>query len=412
MESRFGHDFSSVRIHDDARSAAAAASIDAAAFTLGSDIVFGAGRFGTATPDGIHLLAHELAHVVQQTNAETHAVHRQPAAAPAVARPAISVDQGVYEQNVRRSLNALTSRLVQSTTLARAVLPILRAMAATPVWRDLAGGELGGGTFPYSVPGTANRVLNLRLVLDDMIDPPEAGQFSSRGGDGTITVRVRRVTGQDQLSEVLYHESLHMMTWIMGTHGGAAAVAGSERSAARALDMSRFATQIAGIRRTLDQLAQSVNARRSNGGAGPRITSSDLDRMSSWLMEEIQVRAETEVFRQAQQVDANRGRGPAVYIGTSAYGSIDRRMVDSYVFDFSRVFAPADRNGLTAPDQSILRVLMEQLEGFFQLHVRRRFSLTAYTTQVPRAEPEFRQRPLTPPTFVPRILDSVKGEPF
>lgn len=62
MEARFGHDFSSVRLHDDARASAAAARVDARAFTVGADIVLGAG-VGSASP---HLLAHELAHVVQQ----------------------------------------------------------------------------------------------------------------------------------------------------------------------------------------------------------------------------------------------------------------------------------------------------------------------------------------------------------
>jgi hypothetical protein len=66
MEARFGYDFSSVRVHDDARSAATAASIDAAAFTVGEDVVFASGRYDPSSPDGRRLLAHELAHVVQQ----------------------------------------------------------------------------------------------------------------------------------------------------------------------------------------------------------------------------------------------------------------------------------------------------------------------------------------------------------
>ena len=67
MESRFGYDFSGVRVHDDARAAATAAGIDAAAFTVGEDLVFGTGRFDPSGPAGRRLLAHELAHVVQQS---------------------------------------------------------------------------------------------------------------------------------------------------------------------------------------------------------------------------------------------------------------------------------------------------------------------------------------------------------
>ncbi|MFL6016528.1 MAG: DUF4157 domain-containing protein [Gaiellaceae bacterium] len=66
MEARFGRDFSSVRVHDDARAAATAASIDAAAFTVGEDLVFAPGRYDPSSDEGRRLLAHELTHVVQQ----------------------------------------------------------------------------------------------------------------------------------------------------------------------------------------------------------------------------------------------------------------------------------------------------------------------------------------------------------
>ncbi|HET8927444.1 MAG TPA: DUF4157 domain-containing protein [Microbacterium sp.] len=66
MEARFGCDFSSVRLHDDPQAARAASGVDAAAFTVGEHIVFGDGRLDPSHPEGRHLLAHELAHVVQQ----------------------------------------------------------------------------------------------------------------------------------------------------------------------------------------------------------------------------------------------------------------------------------------------------------------------------------------------------------
>src|SRR4051794_21526744 len=66
MERRFGHDFSSVRIHADSESGRAAESVNAAAFTIGQNIVFGGGRFAPSTFTGSRLLAHELAHTVQQ----------------------------------------------------------------------------------------------------------------------------------------------------------------------------------------------------------------------------------------------------------------------------------------------------------------------------------------------------------
>ena len=71
FEPRFGHDFSSVRIHDNAAASAAAQSINARAFTLGRDIAFAPGEYAPRTVQGRRLIAHELAHVVQQTRTPT-----------------------------------------------------------------------------------------------------------------------------------------------------------------------------------------------------------------------------------------------------------------------------------------------------------------------------------------------------
>ncbi|MFZ1221341.1 MAG: DUF4157 domain-containing protein [Chthoniobacterales bacterium] len=67
MESRFGHDFSTVRVHTDERAARAAAAIDARAFAINRDIVFGAHEFQPQSVPGRRLLLHELTHVAQRT---------------------------------------------------------------------------------------------------------------------------------------------------------------------------------------------------------------------------------------------------------------------------------------------------------------------------------------------------------
>ena len=66
MESKLGHDFGDVRIHTDAKAAQAATSVQAKAFTSGTDVVFNAGNYQPDTSEGKHMLAHELTHVVQQ----------------------------------------------------------------------------------------------------------------------------------------------------------------------------------------------------------------------------------------------------------------------------------------------------------------------------------------------------------
>lgn len=66
MESRLGADFGDVRIHTGSRATEAARSVQAHAYTVGSDVVFQDGRYNPSSSDGKKMLAHELTHVIQQ----------------------------------------------------------------------------------------------------------------------------------------------------------------------------------------------------------------------------------------------------------------------------------------------------------------------------------------------------------
>ncbi|MFG3340759.1 DUF4157 domain-containing protein [Glycomyces sp. NPDC048151] len=66
MEGRFGQDFSNVRVHTDSAAHESAKSVNAQAYTVGSDIVFQSGNYDPGSDSGKHMLAHELTHVVQQ----------------------------------------------------------------------------------------------------------------------------------------------------------------------------------------------------------------------------------------------------------------------------------------------------------------------------------------------------------
>ena len=66
FEPRFGHDFSRVRVHADARAAASARSVNASAYAVGNSIAFESGRYRPDSAAGRQLLAHELTHVLQQ----------------------------------------------------------------------------------------------------------------------------------------------------------------------------------------------------------------------------------------------------------------------------------------------------------------------------------------------------------
>ena len=78
MEGRFGRDLSHVRLHADATAALSARAIHAKAYAAGRDIVFGAGQFSPTSRDSLKLLAHELTHVIQQSEGARSSVQRQP----------------------------------------------------------------------------------------------------------------------------------------------------------------------------------------------------------------------------------------------------------------------------------------------------------------------------------------------
>lgn len=81
MESRFGHDFSHVRVYADPLAADAASALSARAFTVNADITFGAGEYAPQSESGRRLLSHELTHVLQQQG-RVQITHRADAADP------------------------------------------------------------------------------------------------------------------------------------------------------------------------------------------------------------------------------------------------------------------------------------------------------------------------------------------
>lgn len=68
MQSRFGADFSNVKIHTGNYAADLSTQLNAQAFTVGNDIYFNSGKFSPSTSQGKKLIAHELTHTIQQNN--------------------------------------------------------------------------------------------------------------------------------------------------------------------------------------------------------------------------------------------------------------------------------------------------------------------------------------------------------
>jgi hypothetical protein len=126
MEQRFNEHFDQVRVHTDDRAARSARSLDAKAYTVGHDIAFGEGRFSPQSSEGKHLLAHELAHVVQQGRADrspgptsrSEGEARRAAAevsagrsAPPLGAAPVGVAQCAPEEESTKPKKSLTSRV-------------------------------------------------------------------------------------------------------------------------------------------------------------------------------------------------------------------------------------------------------------------------------------------------------------
>ena len=133
MEERFGHDFAGVRIHTGRQAAASARSLQARAYTVGSDVVFGSGESRPASPEGRRLLAHELTHVLQQTAGPRAVGERSPASGAALAQRANSADTRLPADQTE----ALTYAQAAKVQIDAALTTL--GASSTPLHRNVAG---------------------------------------------------------------------------------------------------------------------------------------------------------------------------------------------------------------------------------------------------------------------------------
>jgi hypothetical protein len=105
FEPRFGMDFSTVRIHTDAKAARSAQAVNAQAYAVGRDIIFSSGKYAPHTSGGRQILAHELAHVVQQGAGEARISEPHAISEPAdfAEREASSAAQQVISDGPHRA---------------------------------------------------------------------------------------------------------------------------------------------------------------------------------------------------------------------------------------------------------------------------------------------------------------------
>lgn len=131
FESAFGWSFANVRVHADARAGQAARAVNALAYTSGNHLVFDEGQFSPGSESGRRLLAHELAHVIQQTEGQV--------------KPGISHPGDASEREAER--------MAASVSGAVAEAPGGRGHAGPAASAQPADGGASGPAVQRAVPG-------------------------------------------------------------------------------------------------------------------------------------------------------------------------------------------------------------------------------------------------------------------
>jgi hypothetical protein len=176
FSTRFGYDFSGVRLHAGNEADNMARSLRAKAFTVGDHIVFGAGQYRPATREGRRLLAHELTHVVQQSGAEgQRKVLRNIGDGHDLASPRFSGDpvlEAVYDDE----------RLVRRGDRGSAVAKIQQALfdLGHPLPRSMKSGVPDGIFGPETQGAVRKYQASAGLVSDGIVGPITMASLDSK----------------------------------------------------------------------------------------------------------------------------------------------------------------------------------------------------------------------------------------
>jgi hypothetical protein len=165
FETRFGRNFSDVRVHKDSFSAESARELNARAFTTGTNVFFGAGELAPDTNDGRKLIAHELAHVVQGKDAGNGDLKRKPEAdAGATPAPAGAADAG-QQQGVQTGQRLMALDQASKDSLVKSGL-IVSAADQSELAQGFPGGFIVGLPTPVVLSlDFGNRLDGLRAEV-------------------------------------------------------------------------------------------------------------------------------------------------------------------------------------------------------------------------------------------------------
>jgi hypothetical protein len=227
MEPRFGRDFSQVRVHSDAQAVESAQALDALAYTVGRNVVFGEGQYAPHTGTGRRLLTHELTHVIQQDPSTVRS--SQPNSSACRLVPSVSslrAQRGVIQRDTpsgskspdlpQQLYDEAVGKLKGLNKTLDSIFP--RVRLNNKVSLDFSP--------PQGVKGN-KAVFELTVVFEEI--PGADGQFSpggeptSKGKPPVVTWTIpmilrlnSKIKDSDTLKETLFHEGMHMVLYMEG----------------------------------------------------------------------------------------------------------------------------------------------------------------------------------------------------
>ena len=256
FEPRFGHDFSQVRVHTGTMAAESASAVNALAYTVGNDVVFGAGEYSPQSHAGRRLLAHELSHVLQQrAGLATIAVENGVDAA--YEREAERISERVADHadellsdtqlNYRiTSARADASASLPSALLQRRVRDTKVSCRTTGLHGGVPGGRISGPDAINVITGAdirartlaqaaTNRIANQRAtagtpayVADPQLDGALANRFGLHLANPAERLRIATLEREFRAVAGLLNRELHYVCrdpgcgaddWAMGVPG-------------------------------------------------------------------------------------------------------------------------------------------------------------------------------------------------
>jgi hypothetical protein len=201
---RTSFDFSQIRVHADAKAAESAWAVNALAYTVGHDVVFGAGQYQPGTRNGRRLIAHELVHVLQQSSAGPMGVIESGAT------QGRKVQRMMYGSSNAPEMDGVTVQVVPTSErrLVDQAIGRIRAVAHDSTGfakcHDFFARECNGG------PDTLHNIFDAAILWKW---PPEAdrgsGAIADTPGHNIAYTAYSYKQGAEWLSGALVHELLH-----------------------------------------------------------------------------------------------------------------------------------------------------------------------------------------------------------